>query len=125
VRFAVDAYFRFAQTAPWREAAASSLTELFAPTIHQKRIDSWPALYPWIEDEGYDYFRRRLAEARRDVKHGLELTLDTYTTRAGQERAVEILQFKLDLLWTMLDAMWMAYVEKKPPYYSAGTADAT
>ena len=126
VRFAVDAYVRFARTAPWQEAAASSLTELFAPTIHQKRLENWPALYPWIDAEGYGYFRRRLGEARRDVEHGLQITLDTFTTAAGQARAVEVLQMKLDILWTMLDAMWMAYVEKKPPYYSsppAGSAD--
>jgi len=116
VRFAVDAYVRFAQTAPWQEAAASSLTELFAPGIHQKRLDNWPTLYPWIDEEGYDYFRRRLGEARRDVEHGLSLTLDGFVTRAQQDRAVDILQFKLDILWTMLDAMWMAYVEKRPPF---------
>ncbi len=34
VRFAVDAYVNFARTATWQEAACSSLTELFAPTIH-------------------------------------------------------------------------------------------
>ncbi|MCR9097300.1 MAG: pyrroloquinoline-quinone synthase PqqC [bacterium] len=122
VRFAVDAYVRFAQTAPWQEAAASSLTELFAPTIHQKRLDNWPTLYPWIDEGGYDYFRRRLGEARRDVEHGLQLTLDGFDTRALQDRAVEVLQFKLDILWTMLDAMWMAYVEKRPPY--AGCPEA-
>ena len=119
VRFAVDAYVRFAQTSPWQEAAASSLTELFAPTIHQKRLENWPALYPWIDEGGYDYFRRRLGEARRDVEHGLSLTLDNFTTRAEQDRVVEILRFKLDILWSMLDAMWMAYVEKRPPYSEA------
>ena len=122
VRFAVDAYVRFAQTAPWQEAAASSLTELFAPTIHQKRLENWPTLYPWIDEAGYGYFRRRLGEARRDVEHGLQLTLDGFDTRALQDRAVEVLQFKLDILWTMLDAMWMAYVEKRPPF--AGCPDA-
>jgi pyrroloquinoline-quinone synthase len=116
VRFAVDAYVRFAQTAPWQEAAASSLTELFAPTIHRKRLESWPVLYPWIDAEGYGYFRRRLDEARRDVEHGLALTLDHFVTRTQQQRAVEVLRFKLDVLWTMLDAMWLAYVEKRPPY---------
>jgi pyrroloquinoline-quinone synthase len=121
VRFAVDAYVRFAQTAPWQEAAASSLTELFAPTIHQKRLENWPTLYPWIDEGGYDYFRRRLGEARRDVEHGLTLTLDTFTTRAQQNRVVEILRFKLDILWSMLDAMWMAYVEKRPPYARTDT----
>jgi pyrroloquinoline-quinone synthase len=115
VRFAVDAYVRFAQTAPWQEAIASSLTELFAPTIHQKRLENWPALYPWIDAEGYGYFRKRLAEARRDVEHGLAFTLATFTTRAEQDRALAVLQMKLEILWSMLDAMWTAYVDKRPP----------
>lgn len=119
VRFPIDAYVHFAQSAPWQEAAASSLTELFAPSIHQKRLENWPELYPWIDGAGYEYFRRRLGEARRDVEHGLKLTLDTFVTRDAQDRAVEVLQFKLDILWTMLDAMWMAYVEKRPPYSRA------
>lgn len=53
VRFAVDAYVNFARRASWQEAASSSLTELFAPQIHQSRLDSWPRHYPWIEAAGY------------------------------------------------------------------------
>ena len=117
VRFAIDAYFNFARHATWQEAACSSLTELFAPTIHQKRLDTWPEHYPWIDAQGYGYFRKRLREARRDVEHGLSVTLDYFRTREDQERALGILQFKLDVLWTMLDAMWMAYIEHKPPYF--------
>lgn len=60
VRFAVDAYVNFARRACWQEAACSSLTELFAPQIHQSRLDSWPQHYPWIDAAGYDYFRSRL-----------------------------------------------------------------
>ena len=118
VRFAIDAYLNFARTATWQEAASSSLTELFAPKIHQKRLDNWPEIYPWIDEKGYRYFRKRLTEARRDVQHGLDITLDYYQTRAGQEKALTILQFKLDILWTMLDCMWMAYIEKKPPFHN-------
>ncbi len=109
VRFAVDAYVNFTRSAPWQEAVCSSLTELFAPTIHQKRLDTWPQHYPWIEPTGYAYFRKRLTEARRDVEHGLRVTLDYFRTREQQERALEILQFKLDVLWTMLDAMQVTY----------------
>ncbi len=109
VRFAVDAYVNFARRAPWQEAVCSSLTELFAPEIHKKRLESWPQFYPWIESEGYFYFRKRLAEARRDVEHGLRVTLDYFKTREEQERALGILQFKLDVLWSMLDAMQINY----------------
>jgi pyrroloquinoline-quinone synthase len=38
VKFAVDAYVNFARRAPWKEAAMSSLTEMFAPQIHQQRL---------------------------------------------------------------------------------------
>jgi len=118
VRFAVDAYVNFARRATFEEAACSSLTELFAPTIHQRRLDNWPEIYPWIDERGYRYFRKRLSEARRDVEHGLAVTLDHFTTRSEQEYALSILQFKLNVLWTMLDAMWMAYIEHKPPFFS-------
>ena len=109
VRFAVDAYVNFARRAPWQEAVCSSLTELFAPQIHQKRLDNWPQYYPWIESSGYAYFRKRLSEARRDVEHGLRVTLEHFRARAEQERALDVLQFKLDVLWTMLDTIQIAY----------------
>jgi pyrroloquinoline-quinone synthase len=109
VRFAVDAYVNFARTRPWQESVTASLTEMFAPEIHRARLASWPEHYPWIDAEGYGYFRKRLDEARRDVEFALRFTLDHYVTRAQQERALEILQFKLDVLWSMLDAMAFNY----------------
>ena len=118
VRFACDAYLNFARRASWQEAACSSLTELFAPEIHQSRLDSWPTHYPWIEAAGYQYFRKRLSEARRDVQHGLNITLEHFKTREQQEHALGILQFKLDVLWTMLDAMQLAYTHQEPPFHS-------
>ena len=118
VRFAVDAYLSFARRATWQEAACSSLTELFAPEIHQSRLDSWPEHYPWIDEAGYSYFRKRLSEARRDVEHGLAITLEYFTSAAEQARALEILQFKLDVLWSLLDALTMAYSHKTPPFHT-------
>lgn len=118
VRFACDAYVNFARRASWQEAACSSLTELFAPEIHQKRLDNWPDHYTWIEPQGYHYFRSRLSQARRDVEHGLRITLDYFRTWDQQQHALSILQFKLDVLWSMLDAMQMAYVHQEPPYHS-------
>lgn len=118
VRFAVDAYVNFVRRATWQEAASSSLTELFAPEIHQSRLESWPQHYPWIEESGYHYFRSRLGQARRDVEHGMEITLDYYKTYDEQQRMLEILQFKLDVLWSMLDAMSMAYELGRAPYHT-------
>ena len=105
VRFACDAYVNFARQAPWQEAVCSSLTEMFAPQIHKDRLATWPQHYPWIEPEGLSYFRQRIPLASRDVEHGLRVTLEHFNTRALQLRALEILQFKLDILWSMLDAI--------------------
>ncbi len=112
VRFAVDAYVNFAKQQPWQESVCSSLTELFAPHIHQQRISSWPTVYPWVKEEGFIYFNKRLTEARRDVEQGLEVTLDHFgQTRAMQHRALDILQFKLDVLWVVADAIMLASTE--------------
>jgi pyrroloquinoline-quinone synthase len=113
-RFAVDAYINFARQRPWQEAVCSSLTELFAPHIHQQRIDAWPEKYPWIKPEGLQYFRNRLTQARRDVKQGLDITLDYFgKSREMQERACEILQFKLDVLWALADAIMLQCCDVK------------
>ena len=109
VRFAVDAYVNFARRATWQEGVCSSLTEMFAPQIHLDRLAGWPSHYPWIEPQGLQYFRSRVPLAQRDVEHGLEVTLSHFRTAAEQQRAVEILQFKLDILWSILDAVEKAW----------------
>jgi pyrroloquinoline-quinone synthase len=111
VRFAVDAYVNFARRAPWPEAVCSSLTELFAPQIHQQRLANWPQHYSWIDHAGLQYFQSRVSLARRDVEFGLAVTLEHFDTRALQERALDILKFKLDVLWQMSDAMALRYME--------------
>lgn len=111
-RFAVDAYVNFARRSSWQEAIASSLTELFAPHIHQQRLDTWPEKYPWVDPEGMKYFKYRLTQARRDVQHGLEVTKAYFSrSRELQERALEILQFKLDVLWALADAIMLQQCE--------------
>jgi pyrroloquinoline-quinone synthase len=109
VRFAVDAYVNFARRAPWQEGVCASLTELFAPEIHRQRLASWPEHYPWIDAAGLGYFQSRMSRAQRDVDFALAVTLDRFQTRSAQERALQVLQFKLDVLWQMNDAMALAY----------------
>lgn len=114
VRFAVDAYINFAKQRSWQESVCSSLTELFAPHIHQQRISSWPTMYPWIKEEGLSYFKKRLIEARRDVEQGLSVTLDYFSeTREKQLQALDILQFKLNVLWVIADSIMLASTDIK------------
>src|SRR5437899_6281903 len=70
-RFAVDAYVRFVREASLLEAVASSLTELFAPRLHESRIDALLDNYDFANERTLAYFRTRLSQAPRDVEFGL------------------------------------------------------
>ncbi len=114
VRYAVDAYVNFCRTQPWVIAMASSLTELFAPSLMSRRIAAFERHYPWVKEEGLRYFRGRLTQAPRDSDFALRLALERCQTRDLQERAVAALKFKCELLWAMLDAMHLAYILSPP-----------
>lgn len=105
VRFAVDAYVNFCRTKPWLEAAASSLTEMFAPLIVKERLAAMLAHYKWIDPAGLQYFRNRLTQAPRDAEYALGLVTERLRSREEQERAVAALEFKCDVLWCLLDAV--------------------
>jgi pyrroloquinoline-quinone synthase len=105
VKFAVDGYFNFCKNSNYKDSMTSSLTELFAPQIHMSRLESWPYHYPWIDIEGYSYFRKRLSEARRDVNFTLDFVLDNYKTSEEQDHALSIIDMKLNVLWCMLDCI--------------------
>jgi len=109
VRFAVDAYVNFARTQPWPIAVASSLTELFAPDLMATRLAAFEKYYSWIDSRGLDYFRRRVTQARSDSDEALAMTLDHCNTPELQREAGRALEFKCDVLWSMLDAIHQAY----------------
>jgi pyrroloquinoline-quinone synthase len=109
VRFAVDAYVNFARQQPWQEGICASLTELFAPSMRAERLANWPTHYSWIDASGLQYFRSRTPLPGREIEHGLRVTLAHFRTRAAQTRALEILRFKLDLLWSILDTLQIRY----------------
>jgi len=113
VRFAVDAYVNFARTQPWPIAIASSLTELFAPDLMAARLAAFEKFYQWIDPRGLDYFRRRTTQARRDSDEALAITLEYCNTPELQREAICALEFKCDVLWSMLDAIHHAYADLK------------
>jgi len=109
VRFGVDAYVNFARTQLWPIAIASSLTELFAPDLMKTRLAAFEKFYPWIDARGLDYFRRRTGQAQRDSDEALSITLEYCNTPELQREAVRALEFKCDVLWSMLDVIHHAY----------------
>ena len=76
-KFAVEAYVRFVREKPLVEAVASSLTELFAPSIHKRRIAGMLANYSFIDEKVVAYFRRRLDQAPRDAQFALDYVKPT------------------------------------------------
>ncbi len=111
VRFACDNYVQFVQERSLLEAAASSLTEAFAPDIMTKRILAWEKHYPWVNPEALGYFRARVTRARRDSEEAIDWIAARATTYALQEACVKALIRKTEILWHLLDCLYAAYVE--------------
>ena len=105
VRYAVDAYVNFARRAPWIEAVASSLTELFGPAAIKVRLEALQRHYPWIDPAGLEYFRTRLVKAPIDARYALEVTVARCVRRDQQDAAAAALRFKTEMLWAQLDAI--------------------
>jgi pyrroloquinoline-quinone synthase len=110
-QFAVDAYIRYVRDMPLLQAVASSLTELFAPKIHERRIEGLLEHYDFANTDSLSYFRKRLTEAPKDVAFGLDWVLTHADTPEKEDMACEALIFKTNVLWAQLDALWGAYVE--------------
>jgi pyrroloquinoline-quinone synthase len=115
VRFAVDAYIQFVRERSLLEAMASSLTELFAPAIHEERIAGLLRHYDFANERTLAYFQRRLTEAPQDVSFTLDWIFEHATTRERQEAVLGAVLFKTDVLWAQLDALHHAYVEPGTP----------
>jgi coenzyme PQQ biosynthesis protein C len=110
-RFAVDAYVHFVRERSLLEAIASSLTEMFAPTIIADRVRGMLANYDFVTSQTLAYFDQRLTQAPRDAGFALDY-VKRVATRPDQQQAVQdALIFKCDVLWAQLDALYAAYVE--------------
>jgi pyrroloquinoline-quinone synthase len=110
-RFAVDAYVNFVKERSVLEAIASSLTELFSPTIIAERVEGMLRSYDFITKDTLAYFTPRLTQAPRDADFALAYCKENARTRAEQEGVLDALRFKCGVLWSQLDALHFAYVE--------------
>ena len=116
-RFAADAYVRFVRERPLLEAIASSLTELFSPAIISERVAGMLANYDFVTRETLAYFDKRPPQAKRDSDFALDYVRRHATSPETQAAVIAALEFKCDVLWAMLDALYHAYVAPKqvPP----------
>jgi pyrroloquinoline-quinone synthase len=114
-RFAVDAYVHFVRDKSPLEAIASSLTELFAPNLHEERISGMLKHYDFVNPEIMSYFSRRLTQAPRDANFALDYVRKHATTPEQRELVCNALIFKTNVLWVQLDALYHAYVNGHVP----------
>ena len=105
VRFACDAYVTFVREKSLVEAVASSLTEFFAPDLMTKRIAAWEKHYTWLDPSAIDYFRSRVPRARRDAEEALNFVVTHATTFDLQQKCVDALIRKTEILWHLLDCV--------------------
>jgi coenzyme PQQ biosynthesis protein C len=116
-RFAVDAYVHFVRERTLLAAIASSLTELFSPQIISERIEGMLHNYDFVTRETLAYFSQRPPQAERDSRFALDYVKVNARTAEAQQSVVQALEFKCDVLWAMLDALYHAYVAPRhiPP----------
>jgi len=114
-RFAVEAYIHFVAERPILEAVASSLTEMFSPTIIAERVAGMLANYDFVDDQTLAYFQARLSQAPRDADHALDYVKSHAHTAEQQAAVLAALTFKCDVLWAQLDALYHAYVAPRLP----------
>ncbi len=109
-RFAVDAYVHFVREKSVLEAIASSLTELFSPTIIAERVSGMIRNYDWIDEDTLAYFTPRLTQAPQDSDFALAYVKEHARTIDQQQAVLAALRFKCDVLWSQLDGLYLAYV---------------
>lgn len=114
-RFAVDAYVQFVRERPLLEAIASSLTEMFSPSIIAERTSAMLAQYDFVDEDTLSYFTARLTQAPRDADFALDFVKTHAVTPEQRQSVCDALIFKTDVLWAQLDALYFAYVAPKLP----------
>jgi coenzyme PQQ biosynthesis protein C len=112
-RFAVDAYVHFVREKTLLEAVASALTELFSPAIIGERVEGMLKGYSFVTAETLAYFAKRPPQAKKDAEFALDYVKRNARTPAEQRAVLAALEFKCDVLWSMLDALHHAYVEPR------------
>jgi pyrroloquinoline-quinone synthase len=129
VRFACDGYVQLVRERSLLEAVASSLTEFFAPDLMSRRILAWEKHYPWVHPDLLAYFRSRVPRAKTDSEEAIEYVVSNAATREQQQKCVEALIRKTEILWSLLDCVTLAHAPNllgpSSPPSAAGTGSGS
>ena len=84
--------------------------ELFSPGIISERIEGMLKNYDFVSADTLDYFAKRPPQAERDAQFALDYVKRHAKTPQQQSAVLRALEFKCDVLWSMLDALYYCYV---------------
>jgi pyrroloquinoline-quinone synthase len=73
------------------------------------RLAAWAKHYPWVDAGVQEYFRSRVTRARSDALEAIDFVAAHATSRELQDRCVDAFVTKCNVLWSLLDAVAMAY----------------
>jgi pyrroloquinoline-quinone synthase len=71
--------------------------------------------YDFVTAETLAYFTARPPQARQDSDFALGYVKANAKTPEQQQQVLAALEFKCGVLWAMLDALYLAYVDPKMP----------
>jgi coenzyme PQQ biosynthesis protein C len=83
---------------------------MFSPVIISERMAGMLANYDFITRETLSYFDKRPPQAQRDADFALNFVKRDARTPQQQQAVLAALEFKCSILWSMLDALYHAYV---------------
>jgi hypothetical protein len=83
--------------------------ELFSPQIISERLEGMLKSYDFVSADTLAYFSKRPPLAQRDADFALDYVKRNAKTPDAQQAVLKGLEFKCEVLWAMLDALYHAY----------------
>lgn len=115
VREVCDEYVELVRRADLVTAVASSLTECFAGDLMSARIAAWRRHYAWVAPEALRYFEQRVAQSAVDARFALRYVEQHARDPEQQRRCLAAFGRKCEILWTLLDAVYLAGRRQQRP----------
>ena len=117
VKIAADSLLNFVKNHSWFEGIATSLSQIFLPTAINKRINALSNHYAdFVEPDGMSYFMALSTQARQDSQIALNLVLKYSESYEMQLKAIDAVLYTEDVLWSIFDSIYSAYVVHENNY---------
>ena len=114
-RQVVDSYISYVTDRSFVEAVATSLTELFSPSLVTDRASDMIRKYDFINSDSLVYFSKRPFRAKRDSDFVLDYIESLGLSHQLLDTVLSSVHWKCNMLWKFLDAIQAEYVDNPYP----------